>query len=58
MKILSVICYIIGCGLLITSCFTTGVTLTWALGGAAVVFLTSGCVFQFYTQNKKSMDHS
>jgi len=52
MKTLSIICYVIGSGLLIASCFTTGVTLTWVLGGLSVVFLILGCVFQFYSHNK------
>ena len=37
MKTLAIICYVIG----------TGVSLTWWLGGAAVVFLIAGCIFQF-----------
>lgn len=57
MKTLSIICYILGSGLLIASCFTTGVTLTWILGGVAVVFLVLGCVFQFYTNNRKTAHH-
>lgn len=47
MKALSIICYIIGACLLVASCFTTGVALTWWLGGAAVVLLVLGCIFQF-----------
>lgn len=47
MKTLSIISYIIGSGLLIASCFTTGLTLTWILGGVAVLCLILGCVFQF-----------
>ncbi|MCM1370039.1 MAG: hypothetical protein NC204_06665 [Candidatus Amulumruptor caecigallinarius] len=47
MKTLSIICYVIGSGLLIASCFTTGITVTWVLGAAAVVLLVLGCVFQF-----------
>lgn len=46
MKTLAVIFYIIGCGLLIASCFTD-VVLTWWLGGAAVVALIAGCIFQY-----------
>lgn len=57
MKTLSILCYIIGSGLLIASCFTTGITLTWILGGSAVVFLILGCVFQFYTANHKTIQH-
>lgn len=47
MKALSILCYIIGSGLLIASCFTTGVAVTWSLGGAAVLVLILGCIFQF-----------
>lgn len=57
MKTLSIIAYIIGSGLLIASCFTTGVTLTWALGGSAIVCLVLGCVFQFNSNNRKSLHH-
>lgn len=51
MKTLAIIFYIIGAGLLIASCFTTGVALTWWLGGAAVVALVAGCVFQYNSGN-------
>lgn len=54
MKALSILAYIIGSGLLIASCFTTGVTLTWVLGGSAIVCLVLGCVFQFNTANRKA----
>lgn len=47
MKTLSVITYCIGFILLLVSCFTTGVALTWWLGGFAVAFLIAGCIFQF-----------
>ncbi|MDE6379993.1 MAG: hypothetical protein K2L11_05930 [Muribaculaceae bacterium] len=47
MKTLSVICYAIGCILLMISCFTVSISLTWWLGGIAVAFLIGGCVFQF-----------
>lgn len=57
MKTLSIIAYIIGSALLIASCFTQGITLTWVLGGAAVVFLILGCVFQFYTNNRNTVRH-
>lgn len=54
MKTLSIIFYIIGSGLLIASCFTTGVALTWWLGGFAVACLIVGCVFQFkYTKRSR-----
>ncbi|MDE5886212.1 MAG: hypothetical protein K2H46_01355 [Muribaculaceae bacterium] len=49
MKTLSIICYIIGSILLIVSCFTTSITVTWWLGGIAVFFLIVGCVCQFYS---------
>lgn len=48
MKTLSIIFYIVGSILLIVSCFTTGVAVTWILGGVAVICLILGCVFQFY----------
>lgn len=57
MKTLSIIFYVIGSALLIASCFTTGVTLTWVLGGVAVVCLILGCVFQFNTHNKGAVHH-
>lgn len=47
MKTLAVIFYIIGAGLLIASCFTTGIALTWWLGGFAVACLIVGCIFQY-----------
>lgn len=47
MKTLSILTYAIGFILLLASCFTTGVTLTWWLGGLAVLFLIIGCIFQF-----------
>lgn len=54
MKTLSIICYVIGSILLIVSCFTTGVTVTWWLGGIAVVFLIAGCVCQFQANKNKN----
>ena len=54
MKTLAVIFYIIGCGLLIASCFTTGIALTWWLGGFAVASLIAGCVFQYNASNRGS----
>lgn len=47
MKTLSIISYVIGSILLIVSCFTTSVTMTWWMGGLAVLFLIVGCIFQF-----------
>ena len=57
MKALSIVCYVIGSILLIVSCFTTGVAVTWWLGGIAVLFLIAGCIFQF-NANKNSTYHS
>ncbi len=47
MKTLSIFTYAIGFILLLASCFTTGVALTWWLGGLAVLLLIIGCIFQF-----------
>lgn len=47
MKKMSVISYIVGSLLLLISCFTLNITLTWWLGAFAVLFLTLGCIFQF-----------
>lgn len=47
MKALSIIFYCIAGVLLIVSCFTASVTLTWWLGGAAVLALVIGCMFQY-----------
>lgn len=61
MKTLSVIFYIIGSGLLIASCFTTGVALTWWLGGFAVASLIAGCVCQYNSsgnRNENTHHHS
>lgn len=52
MKTLFILTYAIGFILLIASCFTTGVTITWWLGGAAVFFLILGCIFQFNSLNR------
>ncbi len=53
MKALSIISYAIGFVLLIVSCFTTGVALTWWLGGVALICLILGCVFQYQlTKNR------
>lgn len=53
MKTLSIISYVVGSILLIISCFTVSITLTWWLGGIAVFFLILGCVFQFNTNKNK-----
>lgn len=47
MKTLAIILYIVGSGLLIASCFTSGIALTWWLGGGAVVALIAGCICQY-----------
>lgn len=52
MKTLSIICYVIGSIFLIISCFTSGVSATWWLGGIAVVFLVGGCIFQFQANKR------
>lgn len=52
MKALSIIFYAIGCILLIISCFTVSVSLTWWLSGIAVAFLIGGCVCQFKVAKK------
>lgn len=57
MKTLSIICYIIGSILLIVSCFTTSVAVTWWLGGIAVVFLIAGCVCQFNSNREGEIYH-
>lgn len=53
MKTLSIIFYAIGSILLIISCFTTGVTATWILGGVSVILLIAGCVCQFFDVKNK-----
>lgn len=54
MKTLSIICYAIGSILFIVSCFTTSVTLTWWLGGSAVLFLILGCIFQYNASRRNT----
>lgn len=54
MKALSIIFYIVGSVLLIVSCFTSGVTVTWVLGAIAVVALILGCIFQFKSTSKSA----
>lgn len=53
MKTLTFCTYLIGSILLIASCFTQNVTLTWWLGGGAVVALIIGCIFQFRTTKQQ-----
>lgn len=55
MKALSIIFYAIGAGLLVASCFTTGMAVTWWLGGAAIVLIIIGCILQF-TIKKHEVD--
>ncbi len=57
MKALSIISYAIGAILLIISCFTTGVAVTWRVGGIAVAFLIAGCVFQFNANKHQDFIH-
>ena len=57
MKTLSVLTYAIGFILLLVSCFTQGVTLTWWLGGLAVLFLIVGCIFQFNSMRNNYSHH-
>ncbi|MBD5184439.1 MAG: intracellular growth attenuator family protein [Bacteroidales bacterium] len=52
MKTLSIIAYAVGFVLLLISCFTTGVALTWWMGGLAVLFLIVGCIFQFNSMRR------
>lgn len=47
MRTLSVILYVAGSALLIASCFTSSVALTWWFGIVAVALLIVGCVMQF-----------
>jgi membrane-bound ClpP family serine protease len=58
MKTLSIIFYIIGSILLIVSCFTTSISVTWWLGGIAVVFLIGGCVCQFNANSDTHVYHN
>ena len=57
MKTLSIIGYVVGSILLIISCFTSSVSLTWWLGTLAVVFLILGCVGQFNSSKNKHFVH-
>lgn len=57
MKTLAIILYIVGSGLLIASCFTSGIALTWWLGGGAVAALIAGCICQYNaTSNRRRRD--
>lgn len=58
MKTLAIIFYIIGSGLLIASCFTSGVALTWWLGGFAVGSLIAGCVCQYNSGSNRRQKES
>lgn len=53
MKTLAIIFYIIGSGLLIASCFTSGLALTWWLGGFAVATLIAGCICQYNSSQRR-----
>lgn len=55
MKLISVIFYVIGSVLFIISCFVSGITATWWLGGSAVLALILGCVFQFQAYKVNSI---
>lgn len=57
MKTLYILSYVIGSVLLIASCFTTSVATTWWLGGAAVVALIAGCIFQFNSNRHNQLHH-
>lgn len=57
MKALSIISYIIGAILLIISCFTTGISATWWMGGLALLFLILGCVFQYNASRSHMLSH-
>ena len=56
MKSLSIIFYVIGSILLIISCFTTGVTVTWILGGLSILFLIAGCICQYNTNQHRTVN--
>lgn len=58
MKTLSIIAYAIGSILLIISCFTVSVSVTWWLGGIAVLFLIIGCILQFQANRHKYSHHT
>ena len=58
MKTLAIILYIIGSGLLIASCFTSGIALTWWLGGGAVVALIAGCVCQYNASSSNKRENN
>lgn len=57
MKALSIIFYAIGFILLIISCFTPSVSVTWWLGGFAVVALIIGCIFQYNVNTQEQEYH-
>lgn len=57
MKTFAILSYIIGAILLVVSCFTTGVTLTWWMGGLALLFLIAGCVFQYNATTRSHIYH-
>lgn len=57
MKALSIIFYIAGFVLLITSCFVKSVSADWWLGAAAVVALIIGCICQFNVNRASQVRH-
>lgn len=56
MRILSIIAYIIGSGLLITSCFIMNLNIIFWIGLLAVILLITGGILQFNT--KEIVAHS
>lgn len=58
MKTLSIISYVIGSILLIISCFSTSTAAIWWFGVVSLVFLITGCVFQFNATKREYADHS
>ncbi|MDE6010673.1 MAG: hypothetical protein K2F87_04395 [Muribaculaceae bacterium] len=57
MKTLSILFYVIGSIMLVASCFVKSVSADWWLGGAAVVALIVGCVFQFNVNRTNQFHH-
>lgn len=57
MKIASILFYIIGSILLVVSCFTQSIPLTWWLGGSAVATLIIGCVLQFNSNKQHAFSY-
>lgn len=57
MKTLSILFYIIGSILLVSSCFVTNAAADWWLGGAAVIALIIGCICQFNNNRTTNLHH-